>query len=83
MKKDATESFSAQKFQEAIDKFSECLELDPLNNSYNSAIMFNRSIAFSKLGDNSSAMKDLDRAIEMNEDYTKAYIKRGEINMSQ
>jgi hypothetical protein len=30
---------------------------------------------------NLEALKDLDAAIAMNEDYTKAYLKRGEINM--
>jgi len=50
-----------------------------MNISYNSAILFNRAVAYSKLGQNKEAVDDLDSAIGINEDYTKAYIKRAEI----
>jgi len=39
----------------------------------------NKAIAFSKMGENEKAINDLDLAIALNEEYTKAYIKRGEI----
>jgi hypothetical protein len=31
-KKEGTDAFAANKFQDAIERFTECLELDPLNN---------------------------------------------------
>ena len=31
-KKEGTDAFAANKFQDAIERFNECLELDPLNN---------------------------------------------------
>jgi tetratricopeptide (TPR) repeat protein len=31
---------------------------------------------------NTECLNDLSRAIELNEDYTKAYLKRGELNMA-
>jgi DnaJ family protein C protein 7 len=83
LKKDGTDAFAAASFKEAIERFSECLELDPLNNSYNSTILFNRSMAYIKVSQYTEAMKDLDRAIEINEDYTKAYLKRGDVHMLQ
>ena len=49
-KKDGTDAFSAGNYVEAIERFSECLEIDKLNNSYNQTILFNRASAFLKLG---------------------------------
>jgi len=81
LKKEATDLFSAQNYKEAIERFSECLDLDPLNIQYNSTILFNKAVAYSKVSMNKEALDDLSKAIEMNDDYTKAYVKRGEINL--
>ena len=81
VKKEGTDAFSALNFPEAIEKFNECLTLDPLNHSWNSTILFNKALAHTKLGKNKDALKDLDKAIELNEDYVKAYLKRGELNL--
>lgn len=53
-----------------------------MNHSWNSTIYFNRSLAKLKLSQNREALEDLNRAIELNEDYVKAYLKRGELNLS-
>jgi len=82
-KKEANEVFSQGNYQEAIDKFGECLELDPLNVQYNSAILFNRAVAYSKLSKPNEAIEELNAAIAINEDYTKAYIKRSELNLAK
>jgi DnaJ homolog subfamily C member 7 len=55
------------------------MELDPLNNQYNSAILFNRASAQMKLGQHKLAIVDLTKAIELNEDYVKAIMKRSEV----
>jgi tetratricopeptide (TPR) repeat protein len=60
LKKEATELFQASNYPEAIEKFAECLELDSLNNTYNSTILFNRSVAYSKLSKTKEALADLD-----------------------
>ena len=57
--------------------------MDPLNKSYNCAIMFNKAVAHSKLGNLSEALADLDAALVINEDYLKAITKRAEIFMLQ
>jgi tetratricopeptide (TPR) repeat protein len=67
--------------QDAIEAFTTCLELDPLNSSYNSIIYLNRSLAYSKLKKNDDALSDLNKAIEANEEYAKAFVKRGEVNL--
>jgi hypothetical protein len=35
VKKEGTDAFSMGNFKDAIEKFTECLELDKHNNSYN------------------------------------------------
>lgn len=40
-------------------------------------------MAYTKLAKLTDAMHDLDKAIEINEDYVKAYLKRAEILMQQ
>ncbi|CDW86072.1 dnaj heat shock n-terminal domain-containing protein [Stylonychia lemnae] len=82
VKKEGADFFSSMDFKAAIEKFTECLELDPLNNQWNSSILFNRSLAYLKLANNKEALADLTKAIEINEDYAKAYLKRGELNLT-
>lgn len=81
-KKEANEAFTQGNYEEAIEKFGECLQLDPLNVQYNSAILFNRAVALSKLGKPKEAIEELNAAILINEDYTKAYMKRSELNLA-
>jgi len=50
LKDEASAIFKEGKFQEAIIKFNECLELDPLNANFNSTILLNISICEDKLG---------------------------------
>ena len=83
LKQEAVEVFQKHQFDEAIAKFSECLELDPLNINYNSTILFNRASAYQRLSKNVEAIADLTKATEMNEDYMKAFLKRGELHMLQ
>ncbi len=81
-KKEANELFQAGDFEEAIHKFDQCLEVDPHNGPYNCTILFNRSMAKMKLNQTQEAIKDLDKAIEINDMYLKAYVKRAELKMS-
>lgn len=65
----------------AVELYNECINLDPLNAVYNQTILFNKACALVKLGKNEEALADLDRAIEMNPEYSKAYIKKGDIKL--
>ena len=73
--------FKEGKLQEAIEAFEECLKMDELNSSYNSTLLLNISIAQVKLGKNDLAMKALNTAIKYNPKYSKALVKRGEIQL--
>jgi tetratricopeptide (TPR) repeat protein len=82
LKAEGTYAFSNSLYQEAVEKFTECLEMDPLNNAYNSTILFNRSSAYVKLGHKQNALADLNKAIEINDSYVKALLKRSELHLA-
>jgi DnaJ family protein C protein 7 len=50
MKEEATALFKIPKYDEAMKKFQECLEIDPLNANYNAIILFNMSVIYDKQG---------------------------------
>jgi tetratricopeptide (TPR) repeat protein len=81
MKDEAAVIFKDGKYEEAIVKFEECLQLDELNANYNSTILLNIAISYSKLNKNDLALKALNKAILYNPKYAKAYVKRGEIHL--
>ena len=58
------------------------IELDPVNVTFNSTIYLNRAIAYSKMEEEKQALMDVNQAIELNPDYGKAYVKRGDINLA-
>lgn len=78
-KEEASASFSKQDYKTAIQQFDECVALDPLNLTYNSTLLHNKAIAFSKLGDHSQALKALNQCIKANPRYAKALIRRGDL----
>ena len=79
VKKEGTDAFSVGNYKEAIEKFTECLELDKHNSSYNQTILFNRACAHLKLGQKDAALRDLNTAIDLNDEYVKAIMKRSEL----
>lgn len=80
MKKEAGDLFKAHKYQEANDMYSECLKLLAGNGHYNSPIYLNRAMTFSKMKKFEDALTDLNKAIELNDQYNKAFVKRAEIH---
>lgn len=49
LKEAGNEAFKANKFTEAIDKYSEALVVDPENESFNATVLSNRAAAFLKV----------------------------------
>ena len=74
MKDEAAVIFKDGKYEEAIVKFEECLQLDELNANYNSTILLNIAICYSKLNKNDLALKALNKVILYNPKYPKAFI---------
>jgi len=78
-KEEAGALFKADKLDEAIEKFDECLQLDPLNLNYNATILLNKSIALVKQEKKELALASLNKCLRMNPKYAKALVKRGEV----
>jgi DnaJ family protein C protein 7 len=45
----------------------------------NSILYANRALAYSKINKDSLALEDLNKSIELNEGYSKAYLRRSEL----
>jgi tetratricopeptide (TPR) repeat protein len=83
MKEEATSLFKEEKYPEAIEKFNECVEIDPLNANFNATLLLNISIAYEKLKNNVEKLKALNQAIKYNKKYAKALVRRGDHYLQQ
>ena len=81
-KEGANQLFSSGKNAEAIVAYTDCLTLNPANRYYNSIILSNRAACYMKDSEFIKAMTDMNKAIELNPDYAKAYHRRGNIKTS-
>jgi serine/threonine-protein phosphatase 5 len=73
----ANKFFVENKYQQALDYYSQAIELNP-----NSAILFgNRAFAHLKLENYGTAIEDATKAIEIDPKYIKAYYRRGAANV--
>eukprot|EP01059_Diplonema_ambulator_P037496 TRINITY_DN9948_c0_g1_i1.p1 TRINITY_DN9948_c0_g1~~TRINITY_DN9948_c0_g1_i1.p1 ORF type:complete len:402 (+),score=163.46 TRINITY_DN9948_c0_g1_i1:171-1208(+) len=79
LKTEANELFKAGKFEEAEEKYSEVLLVDPANRKLNSVIYNNRAAARKQLKKYEEAERDCTKAIEADEYFTKAYLRRSRI----
>jgi len=76
LKKKANDAFKSEKWQIAIDLYTNCLDVDPRNSSYNARILTNRAAAWSKLGKHADAFEDASLAITASETWAKGYNTR-------
>ena len=72
MKAEGNAEYKAKRFQAAIDKYSETLDVDPLNKGINSKLLLNRALCRVQLKDYQGAIADCERAIQLDPTYTKA-----------
>lgn len=61
-------------YEEAILTYTEAIEMDPLNH----VLYSNRAAAYAKLDMKENGIEDCQKAIELNKDYVKAYIRLGD-----
>lgn len=81
-KEKANEFFKNGKFPEAIEEYTKLIEIDPDNRTFNSTIIANRALCHQKLNNTMEALKDINKSISLNPNYTKAYLRRGNIYMT-
>lgn len=72
MKAEGNTEYKAKRYQGAVDKYSEALEVDPLNRGTNSKILQNRALCRIQLKDYKGAIQDCEKALSLEPSYTKA-----------
>ena len=68
--------FKNNNYEQAINEYTKLLDFDPENKNFMSIILTNRALCYKKQGKNMEALKDVDKAIEYNPNYSTAYIRR-------
>eukprot|EP01026_Neomeris_dumetosa_P076651 TRINITY_DN82482_c0_g1_i2.p1 TRINITY_DN82482_c0_g1~~TRINITY_DN82482_c0_g1_i2.p1 ORF type:complete len:504 (-),score=76.46 TRINITY_DN82482_c0_g1_i2:450-1961(-) len=74
LKSAANQSFKEHHFLDAVNKYSQAIEVNPYQHVYYA----NRAFAQIKLENFGSAIQDATRAIELEPTYVKAYYRRGD-----
>ncbi|KAJ4438713.1 hypothetical protein ANN_14660 [Periplaneta americana] len=75
-KEEGNEVFKAGRFNEAYNLYTDALKIDPHNKSTNAKLYFNRATVCSKLGRLNEAVADCSSALELDENYLKALLRR-------
>ncbi|KAI8761325.1 dnaJ homolog subfamily C member 7-like [Biomphalaria glabrata] len=75
-KEEGNTAFRAGNFQDAYKLYSDALSIDPNNKSTNSKLFCNRATVCSKLNKLDEAIQDCSKAIELDDTYLKAYMRR-------
>lgn len=74
--------FREGRYEEAIGRWTACIQADPANVAVMAKVYYNRATALHKLRRNEEAVEDCSRAIEGDREYLKAYAKRADCNHS-
>lgn len=75
------QQFKNREYKESIDTYTSAIEADLDNEEFNSTLYANRAAAHLYLLNYEQAIKDLNKAIDINKDYTKAIIRRARCYM--
>lgn len=72
MKDEGNKEYKAGRYQQAVDKYTDALEIDPTNRGINSKLLQNRALCRVNLKDYKGAIADCERALQLDPSYTKA-----------
>jgi DnaJ family protein C protein 7 len=79
LKDEANRLFSSCDNLGAIEAYTKLLLEDPANKTYNATVYSNRAAAYMKENDYITALTDINNSLKLNPDFTKAYMRRGNI----
>lgn len=83
LKEEGNQLIKEGKNEEACEKYSEAINLDPANKKLNSVIFSNRALTWMKRKQPLKALEDLNKSLELNPNYSKSLIRRAEVNMER
>lgn len=72
LKGDGNADFKAKRYQEAVNKYTEALEVDPTNKGTNSKLFRNRAVALVQMKEYANAISDCEKAIGLDPSYIAA-----------
>jgi DnaJ family protein C protein 7 len=81
LKEKGNEAYKKGSSAEAIKIYTEAIELDAHNKILLSTLYANRGLAYLKQKKYTEALDDCNKAIEYNEKYVKAFLRRGDIRI--
>jgi DnaJ family protein C protein 7 len=73
--------FKAGQHENALKSYTDSIEIDPNNKTICSMLYYNRASVYMKMKKLKEAVADCTKAIELNETYAKAYVKRADIRV--
>ncbi len=73
LKSKGNAALQAENYAEAVEYYSEAIDLDPSNH----ILYSNRSAAYAKTGDYQSSLKDAEKTIQIKSDWPKGYSRKG------
>ncbi|XP_071792021.1 dnaJ homolog subfamily C member 7-like isoform X1 [Asterias amurensis] len=80
-KEEGNETFKGGKYQEAYELYTQALAVDPLNVNTNAKIYCNRATVCAKLKKLDQAIEDCTKALELDPEYLKAFMRRAKCYM--
>ncbi|XP_011305686.1 dnaJ homolog subfamily C member 7 [Fopius arisanus] len=80
-KEDGNAAFKANRYQEAYNLYTEALAVDPQNKLVNTKLHYNRALTAAKLGRLNESISECTEALNIDENYMKAILKRGSCYM--
>ena len=75
-KEEGNQLFKSSNWSGAYDIYTEALLIDPCNKFTNAKLYFNRAIVAAKLNKLQESVDDCTKALELDENYTKALLRR-------
>ncbi|RWS15316.1 dnaJ subfamily C member 7-like protein [Dinothrombium tinctorium] len=79
MKEEGNAAYINNNLEEAYNIYTSALKIDPLNNLTNAKLYFNRAVVSAKRKNLNEAVEDCTKAIKLDENYIKAYLKRAKL----